>query len=114
MVPTGPVSLGAPVRSLGCGFLATCAATQAGEVWCWGDNADGSLGTIDGPSSQLPVKVPAPLPGGVERVLAGSSANAFCAVTTSRELWCWGTKLHTAGGFPTGTWIEPHRFDFSP
>jgi len=42
---------------MGSGFI--CALRSSGEVWCWGINDYGSLGTGDGRSSVTPVLVPA-------------------------------------------------------
>lgn len=38
----------------------TCAVTHDGEIWCWGDNTDGQLGSGTGPDSPTPLKVPVP------------------------------------------------------
>ena len=64
-----------------------CAATSAGDVWCWGENMHGQIGTgAVSPFEQVPVRV-AGLPPAVQ-VSVGASHS--CARTRAGEIWCWG------------------------
>ncbi len=87
-----------PVEALGTrtGRLATggshaCVFTQDdGQVWCWGDNRSGQLGTGDTERRLAPTPIdPAGL-GAVKtnQVFAGGSHT--CALRDDNTLWCWG------------------------
>lgn len=64
-VPT-PVDLSAPwlgprnVAAMAGGFSHSCAITDAGRAFCWGDNALGQLGDGTGVASPIPVEVAFP------------------------------------------------------
>lgn len=77
-LPAPVLGLDGPVRALASGFARTCAATLAGEVWCWGD--------MDWPDVNVPVRV-----GGLESVdaLAVGESHA-CALTAAGAVYCWG------------------------
>ena len=77
----------------------TCALTNRGEVWCWGDARHGRLG--DGQSSSFyssvesrirPFKVKGH--GGIGHLsgIVQISAGVFhtCTVASGGEVWCWG------------------------
>ena len=93
-------SSGAPVKVAGAwtGKVArlstqsdfTCALTDAGEVWCWGQNVSGQLGQGNTTSYTLPVKVS--LPAAATMVAAGSSH--ACAVVGDGDLYCWGNNSY--------------------
>jgi alpha-tubulin suppressor-like RCC1 family protein len=63
-----------------------CARTQAGDVWCWGQNNAGQLGVGDTTTRTAPAQVP--LPALAVSIEAGFQA--ACAVLTDGSLWCWG------------------------
>jgi alpha-tubulin suppressor-like RCC1 family protein len=66
-----------------------CAIVKGGEAYCWGPNADGSLGsgsTVT--SSNVPVKVKG-LTGAVS-VVGDLNDNGYCAVLRSGAVNCWG------------------------
>lgn len=63
-------------------------ATDGRGVWCWGENAEGELGTARVGSSPLAaVRVDAPFED-VRALAAG--AGFTCALDASVGLWCWG------------------------
>lgn len=77
------------VRKVAVGHYFTCALTNAGEVFCWGDNGQGGLGR--GISSLDLYSDPSPGPViGLGKVtdLAVHYATA-CAVTEGGEVYCW-------------------------
>jgi alpha-tubulin suppressor-like RCC1 family protein len=62
-----------------------CAVTPGGDLYCWGSNGLGGLGTGDLESSAVPVRVP------TEPVLAVElETNRGCAITAARNVVCWG------------------------
>lgn len=87
----------------------TLAVTDAGQVWSWGSNVDGQLGSTASQVSQtlplLPTLIPPALQGRVMSLNAGPSFSF--ALTTTNSLWAWG--------FPY--WIAPiadMRRQFTP
>lgn len=83
----------------------TCAATNRGDVKCWGRNVDGQLGLGDrinrgettgqmGPN--LPF-VDLGLP--VVSISSGSYANTTCAILINHEIKCWGDGSSGALGY---------------
>lgn len=81
------------VHDLAAGFIHTCAVTAAGQVKCWGGNADGQLGRgtvlASGGAAVGLVETAAgvPLTGVVE---VEAAANTTCALTTAGTVYCWG------------------------
>ena len=64
----------------------TCALTDLGELWCWGDNIDGQLGVGNTTDSATPQLVT--LPATVDDVSLGDQF--ACAVLTTDQVFCWG------------------------
>lgn len=83
--PTAVVQL-AGIRQIASGQDHTCAVTEDGEVWCWGDNTFGQLG--DGGSSDT--LTPRKANGISNAVAVTAGADHTCAITAMRELYCWG------------------------
>jgi alpha-tubulin suppressor-like RCC1 family protein len=65
----------------------TCGLQANGSLWCWGQNADGQLGTGSNLPSSAPATVTA-LPATWLAVAAGGGHT--CAVGGDGTLWCWG------------------------
>jgi alpha-tubulin suppressor-like RCC1 family protein len=88
----GSVPVGAPVIAVAAGGVHTCALLDGGGVRCWGDGAQGRLGTAtvqsvgeDEPASASPqVQLGAP----AVRISAGSAHT--CAILERGEVRCWG------------------------
>ncbi|MBI5310985.1 MAG: hypothetical protein HZB14_08200 [Actinobacteria bacterium] len=66
----------------------TCAMTDRGTVWCWGDNSFGQLGTGD----TAPQSAPVPVPGLTEVKSVGAYGFGTCAVKHDGTVWCWGAN----------------------
>lgn len=102
--PTPVDQLPGPVAQIAVGEWSTCARTQAGEAYCWGDNLQGQLGNGSNTPASLPSKVPG-FTSPVADVRAGSEL--ACALTTAGEVKCWGTHVQsltpsTLPGLETG------------
>jgi alpha-tubulin suppressor-like RCC1 family protein len=73
------------------------------QIWCWGDNSSGQLGTPlvpIGGSSTVPVQVN-PVYGAASDVSAGRDYT--CAVDVSHNVWCWGDNAFGQLGDGTTT-----------
>jgi alpha-tubulin suppressor-like RCC1 family protein len=69
-----------------------CSLSSAGNVFCWGDNAGGDLGTNAGTQNGLPGEV---LGVGGSGFLSGITAisagyEESCAVSSGGNVYCWG------------------------
>lgn len=70
----------------------TCAVTDTGQLYCWGGNGSGQLGTAGIPGSAVPVAVDLVPAGFVVSVAAGTRHT--CAVTAEGAAICWGAGTH--------------------
>jgi alpha-tubulin suppressor-like RCC1 family protein len=88
-----------PFVELALGTEHKCGRTKRGEVYCWGDGADGQLGPLaDGESaSYSPIQV-AGLVGSASELAVGPTST--CALLGD-ELSCWGTAYDGTISDPT-------------
>lgn len=93
----------------------TCAATDAGAVFCWGYNANGGTGhtpgtlgdTMSTDAKQCTPK-PVQVPGVKDAVAVRTGSVAGCAGTAAGAWRCWGYDgLGALGTMTTGTAIAP-------
>ncbi len=87
--------------SVSIGSVTGCAATNVGDVWCWGDNTTGQLGngTVGG-SQATPARV------NVANASAVSTGMQQTCAITSSGLMCWGSVgLGDGGILPTPTLV---------
>jgi len=81
------------------GFF-TCGATNAGEVYCWGANADGQLGDGTATDRPIPVKVK----GLASKALEVTCGRAHaCARVEGDSVYCWGASRVGQLGEGAGT-----------
>jgi alpha-tubulin suppressor-like RCC1 family protein len=78
----------------------TCAISDRRELWCWGPNSDGQLGTGNRVSSHEPRRVP--LPGPVKQV--STSFYHTCALDFDGVAYCWGDN--SSGQLGDGTSVR--------
>jgi alpha-tubulin suppressor-like RCC1 family protein len=89
------------VTDVAVGTVHTC-AIATGEVWCWGLNNYGQLGTDAGPGTirSTPERVPGAWGDGSVATAVATSSSHTCAVVDG-GLWCWGRNhWGQAGQFP--------------
>jgi hypothetical protein len=77
----------------------SCAIRASGEVWCWGSNFRGQLGTPSSllRSSTIPIRVA----GISDAIQIEGNSDTVCALKNDRTLWCWGDN--SAGQLGRGT-----------
>lgn len=99
--PTGPpVPPGALAFDVvDAGYLHACGLARAGQAYCWGGNAFGSIGDGTATTRLAPTRVA----GNHRFVALDVGAAHACALTGTGDAWCWGYgdegQLGAPGGF---------------
>lgn len=86
--PTRVEGFDAPVREVAAGRNHSCASTETGDLFCWGGNFTGKLGTGDLDAVNTPTRVPFAFPGGVTQIRLGNDRS--CVLDGKAQAWCWG------------------------
>lgn len=95
----GPPTGGGPLRltlpgtawtDVAVGDRHTVGLAGDGEVYAWGDNAVGQLGTGTTTPSAVPVHVDLPLPEGERVTAVEAGADFSVALTSAGTVWTWG------------------------
>lgn len=87
----------------------TCAVLERGDVWCWGDNLAGQLGSGDFTSSMTPVRVQ-----GLEEASEIQCGSMFSCATHAEvnALSCWGyNDAGQLGSHPDERRVTPTRVE---
>jgi len=87
---TTPVAVigGHAFSALSAGWAETCALTQAGAAYCWGDDTYGELGNGSAALTRTPVAVT-----GAHTFVSIASGNVFaCGLTVDSAAYCWGNN----------------------
>jgi Regulator of chromosome condensation (RCC1) repeat len=80
------------------GFDSVCARRGNGDVWCWGNDEYGQLGTLpsaESARSRFPVQVTLPAPAAR---LAASPGYTHCALLDDTRVACWGRNEYAECG----------------
>jgi hypothetical protein len=85
--------------SLGANHVHTCAVVE-GDVWCWGDNFLGQLGTGTGTGRIDPITEPVKVKASFKAVKVGTGRSATCALDDHGKVWCWGANESGQLGLP--------------
>ncbi len=93
------------VASISVGQYTSCALTTLGKAYCWGGNTYGQLGNGETTTSNVPAAV-LTTTGLTNTNVASISAgpNFTCALTTSKEIYCWGYNAN--GELGNGNYIN--------
>jgi len=86
--PVDVVGLDDSIVAVAAGSSGSCAATEEGQLFCWGDSD--TLGNGSEENSLLPVAVTG-LEASVVEVGLSGSGHLACALTDVGEVWCWGS-----------------------
>ena len=90
VAPIAVTTIDAGLLQLTCGgkfeIDFSCARTETSEVWCWGNNAEGELGS-PGATGSTARRVT-----GVLASQLSSFGNTSCAILTDGGLACWGAN----------------------
>jgi alpha-tubulin suppressor-like RCC1 family protein len=86
-------------RVIQAGLLHTCALSLSKQIWCWGANGEGQLGT--GPFSPTPGSSGGPAFIADEFDAVTTTGLHTCALTTAGEAECWG--LNESGQLGDGS-----------
>jgi len=84
-----PVSGGGTWLGVSAGQGHTCGVKTGGTVWCWGQNATGSLGIGSADTNPHPF----PIQVGIDSpwTVVSANGNHTCALKSAGTLWCWGS-----------------------
>ena len=85
--PLAVPGLSEGVQTIAAGGLHTCAVTDAGAGFCWGDNTRGQIGNGQAPDTTSPTLV---LGASEGLVLMAAGQFHTCAVDTAGAVLCWG------------------------
>jgi len=91
--------------AIGSGMAHSCAVNDVGRVYCWGSNTMGQLGA--GNSGSLPDLFPVEVAQGGQMFSSVQlGADHTCALTPTREIWCWGSDERRQLGYLTSEAME--------
>lgn len=110
--PPALAGLDGHVRQIGLGDGTGCLLTTEQEVYCWGCNSRGQLGTGQSDAGRTPEERPlieTPILRRAVELRVG--AHTACAIDEDRALWCWGWNSFGQIGLPGGDFSlsAPHR-----
>ena len=104
---------GAPsISAIAAGYYAACVTYTAGSVYCWGDNASGTLGRGGNNQTLQESAVPAKIVGSVSATaisVGGDVPAQACALGTDGSVQCWGDNVW--GELGNGVSADDHSAD---
>ncbi len=109
-----PAAFNAIATDLSLGSVDTCALAGTTNVYCWGDNSQGQLGTggtnpVSGPNEvQKNSFAGTAYLGSVTQF--SSRASHACAVLQDNSVWCWGQNNGGQAGFDTASLTINYAF----
>src|SRR6185312_6525731 len=76
----------------------TCALTQSGAAWCWGDNSNLTLGIGPFSGSGSVSSSPVAVSGGLSFARLSAGNSHVCGISLTGAAYCWGSNLYGALG----------------
>jgi len=110
-VDTSGVLRGVTLTALSAGNDRTCAVSETGDMYCWGEGKSGALGNGAKLDQSVPVKVKAPA-GPRPFIEISTGGTHTCAVREGGAASCWGKGSSGQLGAGDGTYAstsEPER-----
>lgn len=80
----------AGAKGISAGGSHTCAISNIGSLFCWGQNNDGQLGLANYTQKLSPTQIPSF--GNIVAVAAGDRHT--CVIRSDGTVWCWGSNSH--------------------
>lgn len=100
------------IATVAAGRFHTCALAIDGDLWCWGTNNRGQLGTGALESSRTPLRVTG-VPGDATALTAG--LDHTCALFKTKIPYCWGSnRARQLGQDAPGVASIPHLLQLAP
>ena len=96
------------IAKLELGSSTSCALSEDGRAYCWGDNSSGQLGINPAPStSNAPVQITGS-PSGSKWVEISTGSAHTCGLRDDQSAWCWGNNDYgQLGNNTTASSFEP-------
>lgn len=112
VVPTEVIGLESvgEIATVALDYDFSCLLTTAGEVYCWGANDDGQLGTGDRISRTRPTKVE----GLPEVARLDVAFGKVCATSERGDVYCWGVGAFGDEVVPRDGGYPPRQFRLTP
>lgn len=78
-----------------------CGIRKSGDVWCWGQNDVGQLGTNNtGTHSDVPVQTDTNIK--FKKIIGAAGLNTYCALSVDNDIYCWGEDSYGSQGNGSG------------
>lgn len=94
--------------AISAGFDHTCAIITM-QVYCWGKNNYGQLGTKDYGDQNLPTRINSFVDANKKFTQITSGEGFSCATTITNEIWCWGRNTYKQIGDEDTNTYKPTR-----
>jgi alpha-tubulin suppressor-like RCC1 family protein len=106
LTPTAVSGLGSGVVAISAGNSRSCAVTDTGVLYCWGNNNFGAIGDGTDTQRDLPTEVSGLAGLGMAIATGGTHT---CATLTTAGVFCWGSGANGAlGNGTTDDQTSPH------
>ena len=97
------------------GYTTTCALNTSGSVYCWGFANDNRVAdnSYSGNQTTPVASNESPLTSGVFAIYGIYNVSAFCAISSTGALYCWGGEMGGGNGIGGYNWSNDVLTEFS-